>query len=50
MLSTDKSKKIKLAATPAPMARRIKLPIYAMLYCVAATQVSGVFHMYPSLL
>lgn len=32
MLSTDKSKKTELAATPAPMARKIKLPIYAMLY------------------
>lgn len=51
MLSTDKSKKTELAATPAPMARKIKLPIYAMLYFIAATQmkVSGVFHMYPTL-
>lgn len=50
-LSTDKSKKIELAATPAPIARKIKLPIYAMFYCMAATQmkVSGVFHVYPSL-
>lgn len=51
MLSTDKSKKIKLATTPAPMARKIKLAIYTMLYFIAATQmkVSGVFHMYPTL-
>lgn len=51
MLSTDKSKKIKLATTPAPMARKIKLAIYAMLYFTAATQirVSGVFHMYSTL-
>lgn len=43
--------KNKLPATSAPMARKIKLHIYAMLSCMAAIQmkVSGVFHMYPSL-
>lgn len=51
MLSTDKSKKIKIGSTPAPMARKIKLPVYAMLHCTAVTQmkVLGVFHMHPSL-
>lgn len=51
MLGTDKSKKIKVAAAPAPMARKIKVPVYAMLYCMAATQmkVLGVFHMHPRL-
>lgn len=51
MLSTDKSKKIKIAATSAPMARKIKLPVYATLHCMAVTQmkVLGVFRMHPSL-